>query len=242
MPNYGFTREQMLEELKRRGVDVSQFSAPVAPQDTPMAPLTPGSDARPRIAMGFGPAVDAQRQMYKSERWGQPGTASPLGRNPLNDHPIATNLALSAETGKPTILGFDKQAIAKTIGGNDYQEYDQAAKTWEASILPVLSGAAITPSEAQRQLRANLPQLGDSPQILARKAKNRAMMTNAAADFIGRPRPFPKVGTWDFQGGAVPSAPAPGAGGPVRVNTPEEAMALPKGTVFMTPDGRRKVR
>lgn len=32
------------------------------------------------------------------------------------------------------------------------------------------------------------------------------------------------------------------AGGPVRVKTAEEAMRLPPGTVFITPDGRRKVR
>jgi hypothetical protein len=35
---------------------------------------------------------------------------------------------------------------------------------------------------------------------------------------------------------------AGGQGGPVRVNTPEEAAALPSGTEFITPDGRRKVR
>jgi hypothetical protein len=38
-------------------------------------------------------------------------------------------------------------------------------------------------------------------------------------------------------------APAPAAAsGPVRVRTPDEARALPPGTVFITPDGRRKVR
>jgi hypothetical protein len=38
-------------------------------------------------------------------------------------------------------------------------------------------------------------------------------------------------------------APAPAAAsGPVRVRTPDEARALAPGTVFITPDGRRKVR
>jgi hypothetical protein len=42
---------------------------------------------------------------------------------------------------------------------------------------------------------------------------------------------------------AAPAAAAPQAGGePVRVTTVEEARALPPGTVFITPDGRRKVR
>jgi hypothetical protein len=47
-------------------------------------------------------------------------------------------------------------------------------------------------------------------------------------------------------GGSAPRprpAPAPAAAsGPVRVRTPDEARALPPGTVFITPDGRRKVR
>lgn len=40
-----------------------------------------------------------------------------------------------------------------------------------------------------------------------------------------------------------PRKPAPAAStGPVRVKSAEEAMRLPPGTVFITPDGRRKVR
>jgi hypothetical protein len=39
-----------------------------------------------------------------------------------------------------------------------------------------------------------------------------------------------------------PSAPGGGGAGPVRVSSPQEAMRLPPGTVFLTPDGRRKVR
>jgi hypothetical protein len=52
----------------------------------------------------------------------------------------------------------------------------------------------------------------------------------------------------DFPGyGAVPYHGERGARGapqrqPVRVNSPEQARSLPPGTVFVTPDGRRKVR
>lgn len=48
------------------------------------------------------------------------------------------------------------------------------------------------------------------------------------------------------QGGAQPATPAapatPAGGEPVRVSTVEEARALPPGTIFIAPDGRRKVR
>lgn len=46
------------------------------------------------------------------------------------------------------------------------------------------------------------------------------------------------------RGGAA-AGPAPAAGGgktPVRVSSPDEARKLPKGTAFMTPDGRVKIR
>jgi hypothetical protein len=41
---------------------------------------------------------------------------------------------------------------------------------------------------------------------------------------------------------AQPAQPPPAPTEEVRVNSPQEAMALPPGTVFITPDGRRKVR
>ena len=44
-----------------------------------------------------------------------------------------------------------------------------------------------------------------------------------------------------YQGGGQPGAPAAG-GAPVRVNSPQQAMALPSGTRFITPDGQVRVR
>lgn len=43
-------------------------------------------------------------------------------------------------------------------------------------------------------------------------------------------------------GAGAASAPTAGAAEPVKVRTVQQAMALPPGTVFITPDGRRKVR
>lgn len=51
----------------------------------------------------------------------------------------------------------------------------------------------------------------------------------------------PGTGTPPAQPNAAP-APAAATQQPVRVNTPQEAMALPPGTEFITPDGRHKVR
>lgn len=196
----------------RGGMDVLgeiQAAAPAgaAPQDRPLDPLTPGSENRTRMALGFGPVIEAQKQMYLSEGW-KPGTANPRGQNPYNRDWGARMLEA---------LPFDNGVAARMLGGQDYQDYEGSARTFESAFLPILSGAAVTPSEAQRMIRANLPQMGDTPGRLATKAKNRAMMINATADLLGRPRPFPKVGTWNFGGkspvekGSEPKAGTAGA-------------------------------
>jgi len=172
--------------------------------DAPMAPLTPGSESRTRLALGLGPAIEAQKQFYKSEGWkppvpGRPGSST-VGRNPFNTDWGARMLES---------VPFDNGAIARAAGGQDYQDYEQASKSFESAFLPILSGAAVTPSEAQRMIRANLPQINDTPETLAKKARNRAMMINAAADLAGKPRPFPKIGIMDLGGGATPAGTPP---------------------------------
>jgi hypothetical protein len=99
------------------------------------------------------------------------------------------------------------------------QDYEQASKSFESAFLPILSGAAVTPTEASRMIKAALPELGDTPATLARKATNRAMMINGAADLRGAPRPFPKVGTLDLSGSQPGSQPRAGQVAPGRVAT-----------------------
>lgn len=80
--------------------------------------------------------------------------------------------------------------------------------------MPVFSGSAVTQSEASRFIRANLPELGDSPAVLAQKSQNRQMITNAAARIVGAPEPFPGVPSWMAgRDPAAPPAPAHGQQG-----------------------------
>lgn len=136
-----------------------------------------GADARTRLALGLGPMVEAEGRMRAAEKDGYS----------YNDDWAARLLEA---------VPLDGGGVARFAGGADYQRYDQAARTFEAAVMPIMSGAAVTPSEAQRQIRANLPQLGDSPEILQTKARNRAMMINAAAQLVGQDMPFPDVGIW----------------------------------------------
>jgi hypothetical protein len=176
--------------------------------------------------------------MYRSEKWApnERGVRKPT--NPLNEQWGAAVIDALDNNIVAKWAGVDLNPVARTIGGQQYQDYDQAMKSYEAAVLPIMSGAAVTPTEAQRLVRADLPQLGDTPATLAKKATNRAMKINAAADLVGKPRPFPKVGTWN----PGSSAPAKASSAPVRVQSVDEARKLAPGTVFITPDGRRKVR
>lgn len=146
----------------------------------------PSAETRTRLALGLGPAVEAQKNIYASEQWNQPGASSPRGKNPLNS---VRGAVADLIDGPDNNAG----AIAKLIGGQDYQNYNQASKTFESAFLPILSGAAVTDTEASRLIKASLPQRGDSPETLARKAKNRAMMINGAAGQVGLPPVFPRV-------------------------------------------------
>lgn len=186
------------------------------PENAAAAPLTPGSEGRARIELGIGPVVNAQRNMFAAEGGGDRAKR----HNPFNDHPVRSFLS-SLDNGKlAEWAGFSLDPIARGAPGKgrqEFQDYDQASKSFEAAMLPIMSGAAVTPSEAQRQIRANEPAWGDTPLTLERKGTNRAMMANAAAELVGKPRPFPKVGVWDFHGEGSGSQPR--AGQPAAPNT-----------------------
>lgn len=189
---------------------------------------------RSRTDMGLAPMVEANQKMVGMERQ----------ENPLNRDWGATILdSIGVKMGSNEI--YPLRPVAKKVGGQDFQDYTQAASAFESQLMPIMSGAAVSPSEAQRQIRSALPELGDTPATLASKARTRMMMVNGAAKAKGLPLPFPNVPTWGVNTTQTPSSnptpPRQGAG-PVRVNSPQEAMKLPPGTVFITPDGRRKVR
>lgn len=168
---------------------------------------TAGAEARTRLELGLGPTIEAQKNLFAEERWNQ-SPDRPEGSNP-NDTLRGTVANVLADMGDGSIM----TRASKKVGGDRYQRYMQAGASFESAFMPILSGAAVSPSEAARLIKASLPAPGDSPEILARKAKNRAMMINGAAKLLGQPMPFPKVGAMSF--GGKPSggsaAPAPQA-------------------------------
>ena len=61
------------------------------------------------------------------------------------------------------------EGLAKTVGGKDYQTYETEYSAFEAAALPIVSGSAVSESEAKRFLNSIKVQMGDSDEIVARK-------------------------------------------------------------------------
>jgi hypothetical protein len=168
---------------------------------------------RGRMDLGLAPMVQAQQDMNAIEGQGNPFS--------LRDNPDNAAAKVMTDTGID-IPGWGIQfhpldGIAKHIGGEDFQKYQQAAKAFESQLMPIMSGAAVSPSEAQRQIKAALPELGDSPETLRAKSHTRAMMLNGAAKARGMQIPYPDVPTWGVNTNALP----PSGGAHVRRYNPQ---------------------
>lgn len=206
-------KEKALADARkaRMEADAKEREKPVAGK---LAPLEGVSETKTRIALGLGPAIEAQKNMYEEEGWAKGG-----GKNPFLSSP-------GAVVAKVT----ERIPLSGLLGGENFRKYQQAAKSWESAFLPIFSGQAVTPTEAQRQIKARLPAIDDSKSILSRKALERAMMMNGSADMLGQPRPFPRVGVLypDPKKGGLTSK-RPG------VAVDEEGDDLPKGFKFLGP-------
>lgn len=123
-----------------------------------------GADAIARFSLMVPSAVTAVRTMKRLEDGGYS----------LNKDAGAARIAQTMGPGG--IIG----GTARALAGQDYQDYNQASKAFESSILPILSGAAVSESEAERLVTAALPQIGDTKATARTKAQSRQNMVKAA--------------------------------------------------------------
>jgi len=157
---------------------------PGGPRDATARTPTFGPDQRARVAITYQSAADAVRQLAQMEAggynldqdWGAAGLDALMGRG---------------EDG-------NVNAIARRWGGEDFQQYVSASSAFEAAMLPILSGAAVTESESRRIIRAVLPQQGDGPTVRRDKVRRRQQMLNGAALIGGMAPPYPELGVPDW--------------------------------------------
>lgn len=149
------------------------------------------AETRGRLAFGLPTATAGRRRMAEMEQGGV---------NPLNRDWGAAAIQMIPDWG-----AFD--TIARVIGGQDFQSYDQAAASIEAAVLPIFSGLAVTDSEARRFVRANSPRLGDTAETLAAKGRNVERILNTGSWMMGQPIPFPNVPMFDPAGEGMGGTP-----------------------------------
>lgn len=176
---------------------------PGGPRD-PNSPTRPGRtfgpDQRARVAITLDSALEAAQTLERLEAQAQARQGTHVSSTPYGQDWGARVAEL---------VPFDDGAVARLVGGSDYNAYNSASSAFEAAMLPILSGAAVTESEASRVIRAVLPQLNDSPEVLAQKRRRRHQMLNGAAQIGGRPLPYPDEAV-DTQFAEQAAAPAAG--------------------------------
>lgn len=116
---------------------------------------------------------------------------------------------------------------------DDYRQAMNAQLNWGAAFLTHVSGAAVSTSEASRNLPAFLVQLGDNDRDIAEKAERRRIYTEAIGKATGSAgRELIDKANADYL-----TAQAEKAKEPVRISSPDEARSLPPGRRLILPDG-----
>jgi hypothetical protein len=162
--NANATPERKTEKDQNGVLRYIDTGEPVFP-DVETAPETAkpliGSEAMARVVAGLPNAKqaveDLDRLIFRSK--GTMLTAK--GYDPASDIGAATIEAIPD-------FGLLK-GVARTVGGEDYQLFKDSYGSFEAAMLPIISGAAITESEGLRQMRALEIKPGDSEQTKRRK-------------------------------------------------------------------------
>jgi hypothetical protein len=203
--------------------------------------LTPDEN----VANGLDPNVRYQR--------GPDGNITAIGgQSKAQLKPIPASVGKEIITNRGTLRQIDSAlaeltrnpgAIGPTTGmvGDQFTNWrDPKGVALRAAIGKIggqiihdVSGAAVTLSEEPR-FRPYVPLITDPPGVARQKLMQLKQLTqgvlNDYADQYSE-----EQGYRSFGGKS-------GGDQPVKVRTVQEAMKLPKGTVFITPDGRRKVR
>lgn len=176
----------------------------------PLAGKPPVQEAsmRGRMDLGLAPMVSAHQSMLTTEKKGNPFALDSMETANNAAAKFIGDIGFSAGQNQ----FYPLEGPAKAIGGKDYQQYEQSAAAFEAQLMPIMSGAAVSPSEARRQIKAALPALGDDPATLSTKARTREMMLNGAAKARGLPLPYPETPTWGINTLNVPGREKPPSG------------------------------
>ena len=148
------TRQENLRRLRRRNDEAQQEAAQ---EDGDSFTFEFSAEAKNRAALGLPGVIAANDTLEKLFSEGVR-----LGGNTRDQ---AANVARA--------VPFDGGFVERLVGSEDRNRLVQASSTIESTLLPIFSGAAVTIPEAQRLIRAALPQPGDGDAVLIAKQKQR---------------------------------------------------------------------
>lgn len=227
---FGETRRhnQVGEGISRGQLDVSRGNLGVAQANLGLS--------RERLGLE-GQRLDIERGKAAALAQGKP-LPVPIQTGYLgNQHSIRQiDEAIAALKAYPQAVG-----LARGVGEGVNQRVDPRGVEARAKVANIGSliihdraGASQTVGETKR-LTPFVPGVTDGARAAIKKLET--LRTQYANENSGI-----EVAYGEGSGYRALPRSAPAGGGPVRVNTPAEARALPPGTRFVTPDGREKVR
>lgn len=149
---YGYDPEKVTAQMGPNG----EFK--VIREQKPMV----SSESMARVASNLPNLIAASDNLNELFTTQQPGLMAPeKGYRPGHDWGAQ---AVSAIPDWGLLEG-----VAKTIGGKDYQTYETEYSNFEAAALPIVSGSAVSDTEAKRFLNSIKIQMGDNDDIVTRK-------------------------------------------------------------------------
>ncbi len=134
-----------------------------------------GAEAAARAYAGIPGAMEAINRMEVMEKGGKDAE----GKDVAPYDPQADWGARAVQGAFSWIPG--SKELGDFIGGDDFQAYTQGFSQFKAAMMPIMSGAAISPSEAEMQMSAVEPRMGDNRNTLTFKSSQRRRMVEALA-------------------------------------------------------------
>lgn len=134
-----------------------------------------GAEAAARAYAGIPGATEAINRMEAMEKGGKDAE----GKDVAPYDPQADWGARAVQGALGWIPGGKE--LGDWVGGDDFQKYTQGFSQFKAAMMPIMSGAAISPSEAEMQMSAVEPRMGDGAETLKFKSAQRRRMVEALA-------------------------------------------------------------
>ena len=156
------------------GVDASGNPVFFQPSKGGGAPaIVPG--VRPKPDQPKSPTeVQAKAGTFHSQMVSASNELGTLSREGFDPSSVRTQVETSVAGG-----------LTNPIAGEKAQRARQAQEQWSEAFLRVKTGAAATQGEVDRNIRTFFPQVGDTPEVIAQKARMRTQAESDVASMAG---------------------------------------------------------